>query len=134
MKIYKGDVSIDLGLKDFLELLEEDALDEIIDLVVDLEQTGSISPNNTGFEAGMYMIDVTDYDGNIEDLFDKFAQNPEAYEITSEEDLSNLFGVESMLGQSFASDEDIMDNFLLTNEDLKVKRILKRFGHVNDAS
>jgi hypothetical protein len=134
MKIYKGDVGIDLTVDAFLELLEEDALDEAINMVLDLEATGSIKGDFDGDIIYMGAIDLDEFDGDISGLFDHITDNIEHYEVISEEDFESVFGAQSAMGGAFLSDEDIINNFLFSNEDLRVKRIAQRFRHIDDAS
>jgi len=142
MKIYKNNASVNLSLDEFLKLLEEDAVEDIIDMVNDLEQTGSVSSGEFDNLMGdldgdvLYMgaINLDDYDGELDYLWDDIIDNPDNYQMISEEDFENLFGKDSTLGKVFNSDQEILDNFLLSNEDLKVKRIVERFRHIDDAS
>lgn len=133
MKIYKNDASIELSLEDFLELLEEEALDQIIDMVIDLEASGSINGDYDG-ENIIYMGSIDLNDGDIEDLFD-FLDSAENFEIMSEEDLDTIFGSGFLPNEyGFLDDEDMIDSLMSSNEDLKVRRIVQRFRHIDSAS
>lgn len=133
MKIYKNNTGVEMKMEDFLNLLEEDALDEIIDMVLDLEATGSIKGDFDGeqlYSIGVMNVNDLGLDGGqMDDLFDYIKDNPDSYEVVSEEDFANLFGGEA-LGSLFMDDEDIIDNLMLSNEDLKVKKIVQRFNHI----
>jgi hypothetical protein len=154
MRIYKGEAGVTLTLENFLDLLEEDALEDIIDMVLDLEATGSINGQSLmgDFDGDLMgddvvflgVLDLSDFDGDIEELLngdstglesilDYLVDEPGFFDAMSEEDFESLFGTESTLGGSFLSDEDILDNFFASNEDLRVKRIVQRFHHILDA-
>ena len=137
MKIYKGDAAVELTLDNFLDLLEDDALEDVINMVLDLEATGSIKGKDFDGEivylGAVDMDDLDDYD-DIEGLFDHITDGLENYEIISVDDFENIFGADSLLGAAFLDDEDILDNLYLSNEDLRIKRIVQRFRHIEDAS
>lgn len=130
MKIYKGDVGIELTTQAFLDLLEEDALDEAINMVLDLDAAAS----DLGETMYMGVIIDEDFDGDLEGLFDHITNNLENYEVIDEKDFESAFGKQSGLGQAFYSDQDIEDNFRMSAEDLRVKRMFTRFRHIDDAS
>ena len=130
MKIYKNNASVELSLEDFLELLEEDALEEIIEMVIDLDETGSIKGE---YGDDIQFISVENI-GDIKGLFDFIEDDISYYDTISEEDLAEIFGTGSTIGNMFDSDNNIKDNFVLSNEDLKAKRIVERFGHIDNAS
>lgn len=133
MKIYKGDVGIDLSVQAFLDLLEEDALDEAINMVLDLDAAASeLGEFGETMHIGVFIDE--DFDGNIDGLFDHITNNLEHYEVIEEKDFESAFGKQSGLGQAFYSDEDIENNFTLSFEDLRVKRMVGRFRHIDDAS
>jgi hypothetical protein len=154
MRIYKGEAGVDLTLESFLDLLEEDALEDIIDMVLDLEATGSIKASSLlgDFDGDfddevvfLGVINLDDFDGDIEDLldieniglenlFDFLSEEPGHFDDLTEEDLNLVFGPGNKLGEAFFSEEDILDNFFCSNEDLRVKRIVQRFHHILDAS
>jgi hypothetical protein len=153
MRIYKGEAGVDLTLESFLDLLEEDALEDIIDMVLDLEATGSIKGTSfIGDFDGDFdddvvflgVINLEDFDGDIDslfedegvgfaNLFDFLSEEQGYFDNLSEEDLDLIFGPTSTLGASFPTEEELMENFLCSNEDLKVKRIVQRFRHILDA-
>lgn len=160
MRIYKGGAGVEITLENFLDLLEEDALEDVIDMVLTLEETGSIKGDFNGLKAVdldalkgdfdgdvvfLGTIDLSDFDGDFESLFDiqniglenlldYLVDDPDYFEDISEDDLSNLPGPFSTTGSPFLTKEEMMDNFLCSNEDLKVKRIVRRFRHIDDAS
>lgn len=157
MRIYKGEAGVTLTLENFLDLLEDDALEDIIDMVLDLEMTGSITGQSImgDFDGDfgedvvfLGVINLEDFDGDIDSLledenfgfanipgiFDFLTEQPGHFDELSEDDLNLIFGPGSSLGSSFMSEEELMDNFLCSNEDLKVKRIVQRFRHILDAS
>jgi hypothetical protein len=151
MRIYKGEAGVTLTLENFLDLLEEDALEDIIDMVMDLEMTGSITGHSVmGDFDGEFgddvvflgVINLEDFDGDIESLLedenfgfanvlDFLTEDASHFDELTDEDLDLIFGPGS--SASFISDEELMDNFLCSNEDLKVKRIVQRFHHILDA-
>lgn len=154
MRIYKGEAGVTLTLENFLDLLEEDALEDIIDMVLDLEMTGSITGQSFmgDFDGDILgddviflgVINLEDFDGDIDKLFedenigfanilDYLTEEQGHFDDLSEEDLDLIFGPGSSMGASFISEEELMDNFLCSNEDLKVKRIVQRFHHILDA-
>lgn len=118
-----------MKMEDFLELLEEDALDEIINMVIDLEATGSIAGDLDG-DILYGVIDLSDYDGNVDDLLDNLMSDPEYLNELSDEEFDKLF----ISGDTFLSEEDMMEHFLLSNEDMRIKRIAERFRHIDDAT
>lgn len=138
MKIYKGDAAVEITMENFLTLLEDDALDDLIDMVLDLEETGSIKKSDLDgdivYLGTIDLDDLDEFDGEIDGLFDHITDGLENYEILSVEDFENLFGKDSLFGAAFDDDEDILDNLLLSNEDLRIKRIVQRFRHIEDAS
>lgn len=142
MKIYKGDAGIEITLDAFLELLEEDAIEEIVDMVVSLEATGSINGDINSmygdYDGDMIylgVLDMDEFDGDVGSLFDHITNNIEHYEVISEGDLQEfLESAELLEAGELDILEDVMDELLLSNEDLKVKRIVNRFRHIDDAS
>lgn len=162
MKIYKGEAGVTLTLENFLDLLEEDALEDIIDMVLDLEMSGSITGQSVmgDFDGDMFgddvvflgVVDLSDFDGDIESLLqdedflekileqegvgftnilDFMSDDPGHFDELSEDDFNQLSSF--LTGDVFLSDEDLLDNLLCSNEDLKVKRIVQRFHHILDA-
>ena len=127
MKIYKGDIGVVLTVQSFLDLLEEDAVEEVIQMILDIEEQSELM----GFgEAEIIPIDLGELPDNFdaESVFEHFFNNLESYEVYPEN------GLEALLGDVFSSGEEIMDNLMLSNEDLRVKRIVQRFRHIDTAS
>lgn len=120
MKIHKNSASIDLSLDDFLELLEEDALDDILELLTDLDETGVMNPNN----------DSTAW----EEAFSDAIGNPDDYEIYYLGELDGEEYDELFSNPDNSLLDEILGNLLFSNEDLKVRRIVDRFHHIEDAS
>lgn len=121
MKIHKNSASVDLTLDDFLGLLEEEALDDILELLTDLDETGVMNPSNDSKA--------------WEEAFEEAIGNPDDYEIyylgeLDEEDYDELFSNPD----GPLLDELLLQNLLFSNEDLKVRRIVDRFHHIEDAS
>lgn len=134
MRIYKGDVGFELTVQSFLDLLEEDALDEIINCVLDLEAEAALHSDFDGDIVYLGEVDLDNLDGDLSGLFDHITNNIDHFDVIEEDDYDTIFGKESALGAMFLDDADILDNFLLSNEDLRIKRIVKRFRHIDDAS
>lgn len=134
MRIYKGESGVEMSLEGFLDMLEEDAVHEVINMVNDLDRTGSIKGDFDGDVIYMGEINLNDYDGDISDIFDRLAENSDNYETMSQEDFEEVFGKESSIGGAFLDDDEILDNFLYSNEDLRVKRIVERFSHIESSS
>jgi hypothetical protein len=134
MRIYKGDVGMELTVQSFLDLLEEDALDEAINMVLDLDAASSLSGDYDGDLIYMGSIDLDGFDGDLENLFDHITDNIEQYDTMDELDLLDLQEILNsglILGNPFMDDDELLDNILLSNEDLRVKRIVQRFGHID---
>lgn len=149
MKIYKNNSYVKLELDEFLGLLEEDALDEIIYMVQDLDATGSIN----GEYGGDYSGALDDYTGDIEDilngdypavvyyqdgiditdLMEMFPNDTEFYPVSENDEMfqSMLYDFPGYEDGMIAG-ETLMDNLLLSNEDLRVRKIVKRFNHLLD--
>jgi hypothetical protein len=124
MRIYKGDVGYELTVQSFLDLLEEDALDELINSVLELDANASFAGDFDGDMIHVVQVDLDEFDGDLSNLFDHITDNIEHYEVISEEDFEEVFG------NPFLTEEDIMDNLLFSNEDLRLKRIVDRFRHI----
>jgi hypothetical protein len=127
MRIYKGEAGFELTTQSFLDLLEEDALDELINAVIDLEAADPMQGDYDGDMIFLGEVDLDGFDGDLSNLFDHITGNIDHFDIMSEE------GFEDVIGNMFLSEEDMMDNMLMSNEDLRVKRIVERFRHI-DAS
>lgn len=137
MRIYKGEVGVDLTVEAFLDILEEDALDEIVDMVMDLEATGSIKEFKGDLDGDIIylgQVNLDDLDNDLSALFENMESNMEFYDAFSEEEMVSMFMDDPYAIPYFDLEEELMDNFLLSNEDIRVKRIVKRFSHINDAS
>lgn len=127
MKIYKGDIGVILNVQAFLDLLEEDAVDEVIQMILDIEEQSALM----GFdEAEIFHVDMGEIpeDFDADKMFEHFFNNLESYEVYSE----NGYG--ALLGDIFHTEEEVIDNLMLSNEDLRVKRIVQRFRHIDSAS
>jgi hypothetical protein len=124
MRIYKGDVGYELTVQSFLDLLEEDALDELIDSVLELDAHASLKGDFDGDMIHVVQVDLDEFDGDLSNLFDHITDNIEHYEVISQDDFDEVFG------HQFLTEEDIMDNLLFSNEDLRLKRIVERFRHI----
>lgn len=135
MKIYTGDVGMELTVQSFLDLLEEDALDEAINMVLDLEAaSSSLKGDFDGDVVFLGSVDLDDYDGDLTNLFDHITGNIEQYDDMDELDLMELQEILSsglILGNQYMDDDELLDNLLLSNEDLRVKRIVERFRHID---
>lgn len=135
MKIYKNNSKVELELEEFYDLLEEDALDQVIYMVLDLDETGSINkgpqlPNLLGDEDGDSITRVYYSEGlEMEELLSMFGDNIEYIGMgtMSEEDLDEVF---ESSGGGFINDSTLMDNLLLSNEDLRVRKIVERFSRL----
>lgn len=134
MKIYKNSACVNLELDEFLDLLEEDALDDVIYLVMDLDATGTAVDDEVmdgdfdgEFHTKIYHID----DGQIGDILGFLGDNVEYYPVADNETLDKIFGVTGS-NHGFIDDEFLMDNLMLSNEDLLVQRIVNRFGYLLD--
>ena len=134
MRIYKGEVGVDLTVEAFLDILEEDVLEELIDMVLDLEATGSIKSDLDGDIIYLGQVDLDDIEGSLETLFEDMENNMEFYDAYPEDELLNVFANEPYDIPYFDFEEELMDSLLLSNEDIQVKRIVKRFSHIDDAS
>lgn len=132
MKIYKGDVGCELTVQAFLDLLEEEALDELIDTVLELEAAGTMGDLD-GDVYFMGEVSLDKFDGDLGNIFDHITDSSEHYETLSEEDFNNIFGAYSAMGSSFTNDDEIYNNLMLSNEDLKIRRIVNRFSHIEEA-
>ena len=132
MKIYKGDVGCELTVQAFLDLLEEEALDELIETVLELDAAATMSDLDEDVYF-MGAVNLDQFDGDLSNLFDHITDSSEHYETLSEEDFNNIFGAYSAMGGSFTNDDEIYNNLMLSNEDLKVRRIVNRFRHIEEA-
>lgn len=135
MRIYKGDTGMELTVQAFLDLLEEDALDEAIDMVLELDAAASSFEGDfDGDIVFLGEINLDNYDGDLTNLFDHITENIEQYDDMDELDLADLeeiFAETMMLGSAYMTDDELLDNLLLSNEDLRVKRIVERFRHID---
>lgn len=148
MKIYKNSAYVTLELDEFLGLLEEDALDEIIYMVSDLDASGTISSDDDMFQGAL-----DDYDGDIEDilsgdfpavvyyqdgvdisdLMDIFPDDTEFHLVSGDDDmLLSMMDEFPGYDDGMIAGESLMDNLLLSNEDLRVRKIVKRFSNLLD--
>lgn len=128
MKIYKNGAKVELDLDEFLDLLEEDALDDVIYLVMDLDSTGSIK-NST--QEGTYKKIYYSDGMNMEEMLEAIGEDVEHYSLISEETLDKIFGGAGAMN-GFIDEERLMDTMLLSNEDLRVRRIVDRFFYLLD--
>ena len=128
MKIYKNGAKVELDLDEFLDLLEEDALDDVIHLVMDLDSTGSIK-NST--QEGTYKKIYYSDGMNMEEMLEAIGEDVEHYLLISEETLDKIFGGAGAMN-GFIDEERLMDTMLLSNEDLRVRRIVDRFFYLLD--
>ena len=130
MRIYKGDVGIELTIQAFLDLLEEDALEEAINLVLDMDAAHSLKEDYGGDFTYIGSFEIND--DTLEELFEHIIENIENYEDVEEVDLLSMDEAKkNQTNEPLLSEEDLLDNLFLSNEDLRVKRIVKRFGHIN---
>lgn len=141
MKIYKNNANITLSLDEFLDLLEEDALEDVFIMLMDLDETGSINPNNlysNDVTYEYYYVDSEDFDellnglGDIDYMFDE-----EDMYAMSDEELDMVFGVHDSYEDFDEIDPDyagemgsLADELLMSNEDLRIRRIVNRFKHI----
>lgn len=126
MKIVKNNASIELSLDDFLDLLEEEALDDVLSLLEDLDNHGSISNKNWEDDFEDEDLDIFD-----EDFFKNYMSDSEVYYLgaVTEEEFEELMAEYQDGDDPF---ESLFDNLTLSNEDLKVKKIAQRFRHINE--
>lgn len=151
MKIYKNSSYVKLELDEFLGLLEEDALDEIIYMITDLDNSGSINGDDDGDYDDEFLDVLEGYAGDISDIL--MGDFPSVVYYQEGLDLADLMEIfpddtefhpvsadfnESMIGDfpgyesGMVAGESLMDNLLLSNEDLRVRKIVKRFSHLLD--
>jgi hypothetical protein len=140
MKIYKNNSYVKLELDEFLDLLEEDALDEIIYMIMDLDASGSINGNSIDdydedysdmdeeFITKIYYTDSID----IQELMSIFPDDVEYYSMEDNDEMLNQIIDFPGYIDGVIAGETMMDNLLLTNEDLQVRKIVKRFNHLLD--
>jgi len=117
MKIFKNKASITLTLEEFLGLLEEDALDDILMLLEDLDETGSIK----GDRDGNY---DNDYWASMDALID------DEWWYTDEEDEELWASLEKELAAIFGGMNTIVKDG--SEEDKKVQKIVERFRYIED--
>jgi hypothetical protein len=120
MKLSKNNACINLSLDEFLEFLEEEALDDVLHLLNQLDQ-------------GADLHDIAgDFDGDIIHLS---GDNLES--IFSEMTDADFYSLDSMTEEEFLqmisdADPELLDEIMLSNEDIKVRDIVKAFSYIED--
>lgn len=131
MRIYRGDIGIDMDLEEFLEILEDDYADDVFELILGLgmmeEMEGIMGPEVEVFGAeGQYS--EADLQAYIKEL------EAEGYEVEAismnADEFKETFGIDI---------EDITGGGQVVNtkksaEDIHVERIARKYAHIDDAS
>lgn len=120
MRIFKGNIGFEMTVQSFLDLLEEDALEEIVETIISIEECDPFYGEGDfdDYESGMlFMGSLTEEELN--DLV-----NTNDIEVMSQEEFEAVFG-QAVPGAKVKP--------VLSEEDVRVKRIVERFGCVGDA-
>lgn len=114
MKLYKNNACINMSLDEFLEFLEEEALDDVLHLLNKLDEEGAMYADFDG--------DVAYLDGgeNLESIFAGMSDE-DFYMETMNEDVFNMIA---------GASPELLDELLLSNEDIKVREIVKAFSYI----
>jgi hypothetical protein len=108
MRIYKNNASINMSLDEFLEFLEEETFDNVLSLLEELDEKGSM---------------VQDLDPEMNEYFSGM----------SEEDFYQIESIgEDMFNMMAGADPDLLDDLALSNEDIKVRDIVSSFFFIED--
>lgn len=124
MKIYLNKSKVELTMDEFLELLEKDALDDILDTLEDLEEIGqnklSLKDLDPSLYDTMFRFD-SEIHGNLFDMIDP--NNIEVYELNPGEDGLQMIDLTS--DEHIDLIHDILNS---SNEDNKVRRLSELFS------
>ncbi|UNY39984.1 hypothetical protein KLEB273_gp088 [Bacillus phage vB_BauM_KLEB27-3] len=114
MKIYLNKSKVELTMDEFLELLEKDALDDILDTLEDLEEIGkNISNFDEMKNSSLFDMFGPDFDPN----------SIEVYELNPGEDGLQMIDLTS--DEHIDLIHDILNS---SNEDNKVRRLSELFS------
>lgn len=114
MKLYCGDIGIEMPMEEFLLMLEEDGIEEAVSLIMGLNE--------------MYEWDEDDFEEMMGDL-------PKITQVTAEE-FEKMFGIDpSTIEQHAAHKGDFLPlddsaGIVQSEEDKKLERVVKRYSHI----
>lgn len=131
MKIYRGDVGIEMALEDFLDILEDEFADDVFELILglgEMDEVMSMMDASYGFYGAEGEYDKADLQEYIEDL------ESEGYDIEviamDADDFKKAFGVDI---EDITGGGKIIDT-KKSAEDMHVERIVRKYAHIDDAS
>lgn len=125
MRIFKGNVGFEMTVQSFLDLLEEDALEEIVETIISIEQSDSFYGEGDfeDYESGLLFLGSLT-EAELDDL-----ANTNDIEIMSQEEFEEVFGQNAL--EEVAA--QVPAKTPMSEEDAHIKRIVERFGCVGDA-
>lgn len=113
MILSKNNACIQMGLDEFLEFLEEETLDDILHTLHQMDEGVSLEQL-----AG-------DFDGDILSFDELNEISNELYELDSMTEAEFLRILEQ-------ADPDLLDEIMMSNEDIKVRDIVRAFSFIAD--
>lgn len=112
MRLSKNNACIQIGLDEFLEFLEEDTLDDLLHTLNQLDEGVPLSQIKADFDGDL--LSLEDFDDMMEDEF-------YALETMTEEEFLRM--IES-------ADPELLDEIMMSNEDIKVRNIVRAFSFI----
>lgn len=121
MRIYKNNASINMSLDEFLEFLEEEALDDLLHMLEQIDENGSIHGD---FDGDFIHLSGEDFEATLDDIFANMDDDDFIYMSEIDEEMFN-----ALMG----ADAELLDELLMSNEDIKVRKIVEAFSFIDDS-
>lgn len=112
MRLSKNNACIQIGLDEFLEFLEEETLDDLLHTLNQMDEGVPLSELRADFDGDILSFD--DFEGMNEEEF-------YALETMTEEEFLQMIE---------RADPELLDEIMMSNEDIKVRNIVRAFSFI----